>query len=66
MSKRAEFLKACIDRHFSYETIMGYVSRLEAMPADRKEEQAEILVAEIERDYPLRVVTQPDGATTNE
>lgn len=66
MSKRAEFLKACLDRCFSYETIMGYVNRLEAVPADRKEEQAEILTAEIERDYPLRVATQPDGVTTNE
>lgn len=54
MSKRGEFLKACLNRHFSYDTIMGYVDRLNSVPADQRETQAEILTSEIEKEYPLK------------
>ena len=53
MSKRGEFLKACLDRGFSYETIMTYVERLNSVPEDQRETQAEKITREIEREFPL-------------
>ena len=53
MSKRGEFLKACLDRKFSYETIMTYVERLNSVPEDQRETQAEKITREIEREFPL-------------
>lgn len=54
MSKRGEFLKACTDRHFTYDTIMEYVDRLNSVPPDQREAQAELLTAEIEKEYPQK------------
>lgn len=53
MSKRGEFLRACLDREFSYETIMSYIERVNSVSEDQREAQAEKITREIEQMYPL-------------
>lgn len=53
MSKRGEFLKACLDRGFSLDRISEYVAEINSVPEDQRETQAEKITREIEREFPL-------------
>ena len=53
MSKRGELLKTCLDRDFTLDTISEYVARINSVPEDQREAQAEKITREIEQEYPL-------------
>ena len=54
MRKRGEFLKACLDREFSLDTISEYVAVINSVPEEQREAQAEKITREIEQMYPLQ------------
>lgn len=51
--KRGEFLKACLDRSFTLDTISEYIARINSVPEEQREAQAEKITREIEQMYPL-------------
>lgn len=53
MRKRGEFLKACLDREFSLDTISEYVAVINSVPEEQREAQAEKITQEIVSKYPL-------------